>query len=1026
MIQSLRIATPAYALEPRLHITLLGPPQQSVHAAPLAIPRRQLRALLYRLAATRRPLPREQLCFLFWPDIPEAAARRNLTVLLNQLRQALPAPGIVVAQGDTLLLDPSHVHVDTVAFAEAGALAARRGELAPLAAAVDRYAGPFLDGFTLPASAEFDDWVAEERQHWERRYLDALATLADGYTAGGAYQLAIAAAQRALATDPLAEEMHRRLIALYAATGDQTAALRQFERCTQALARELGVGPLPETRAVYEAVRAGEAPLHATMHSARQRPAQLSVPAAPPASAAAQPSHRVALPAPTTPLIGRQGALATIAGLLADPALRLLTLTGPGGSGKTRLALQGAWHAAPRFADGAVFVALAALRDPALVPQAIAEACGLTDHSPAVLHAYLRERCLLLVLDNCEHLPAAGPAIAGLLAAAPGLRVLATSRAALGLHGEHTMPVPPLPLPDLARLPSLAALAGIPAVALLLARAQAASPSFALTSENAADLAAICVRLDGLPLALELAAARLKLLAPRELLARLDRWLALLIAGARDLPARQQTLRATIDWSYRLLSTAEQLWFERCSMFAGGWTLQAIEALAIRIHSPALVEEAESSLLDILAALVDKSLVQVHSTEQGEARFSMLETIREFAAERLHERGIADAAAQAHAEVYAALLADNDWNSPQWMAQLTPEHDNLRTMLRWHLGQPGHLAQLLHVAAKLGKFWYWSHHHTEGRWWFEQILAHSEGIRSEGRAGVLYHAALIEGALGNIPRALLLHEACVQLCEELDLPRQRTASLSAMGILLCRQGEFARATAALEAGLALTRQIGSPQSLCAQLINFGGVLVNEGREIQRAMVLYEEGLALARAHSLPVVEAMAQGALGMALALTGDYNQAVAQLDEALELQRGLQAAMPAIWLLQYRGLVAYMQEQFADARRYLLASLTAAADGGGTSAPTSLIGLAGVAAMQRQPERAARLLGASEALRETLKMILAPVEQPIHQRILVAIQAQLPEPALRAAWQAGRALTIQQAIAEASEGRAAPPPSYS
>jgi DNA-binding SARP family transcriptional activator len=240
----------------QLNITLLGPPQLSLLGTPLPLPRRQLRALLYRLAATLQPVSREQLCFLLWPDIPEAAARRNLTVLLNQLRQTLPA-GLMRTQRDSVRLDPGRVSVDTVAFAEASALAAQRAEIGPLAEAVQRYGGPFLHDFTLPTSAEFDAWVSQERQHWERRYLDALAMLVDRHAAGGAFPQAIAAAQSALAVDELAEDMHRHLIALYAASGDRASALRQFERCVLALERELGVSPLPETRAVYEAVRDG-------------------------------------------------------------------------------------------------------------------------------------------------------------------------------------------------------------------------------------------------------------------------------------------------------------------------------------------------------------------------------------------------------------------------------------------------------------------------------------------------------------------------------------------------------------------------------------------------------------------------------------------------------------------------------------------------------------------------------------------------------------------------------------------------
>ena len=291
-------------------------------------------------------------------------------------------------------------------------------------------------------------------------------------------------------------------------------------------------------------------------------------------------------PAALAPLLGRTEELVQASAMLIDPTVRLLTLRGPGGSGKTRLAQQIAWDVADLFADGAVFVPLAALRDEALVIQAIASMCELKQASAAALTDYLRAKHILLVLDNCEHLLAAGPDIAALLAAAPHLHILATSRTALNLQGEHTFFVPSLPLPDLAHLPPLQALATVPSVALLLARTQALNARFQFTTENAADLAAICVRLDGLPLAIELAAARLKLLAPRDLLRRLDHRLAVLTSGSRDLPDLQQTLRATIDWSYRLLATDQQIWFERCSVFVGGWTLAAAEGLHERLRWP--------------------------------------------------------------------------------------------------------------------------------------------------------------------------------------------------------------------------------------------------------------------------------------------------------------------------------------------------------------------------------------------------------------------------------------------------------
>lgn len=563
---------------PILHVALLGSPEARWAGNALLIPRRQTRALLYRLATDMRPASRDQLCALFWPDAPDAAARRSLTHLLTHLRRALPDPGLLQADGERIALDPARSISDTADLA--GVLADERPPLDALRRAAELLRSPFLAGFSLPGCPEFAAWADGERARWERLSRELLATLAERAAAEERFGEAIWAAQRGLELDELDEALHRRLIALYAALGDRTAVERQYERCVAALERELGAPPLPATRAAYLA--------------ARDHPPAL----------ADRPAARAQIAAPVDTLIGRDQDLATLRALLGRPDIRLLTLTGPGGVGKTRLARAIAAELADTYADGTVFTPLAPIQNPDLVPTAIAAACGLRDTSDrdALAHLLdvLRQRQALLVLDNMEHLIAAAPLVNVILAAAPGLRVIVTSRALLRLADEHVYLVPALPVADDPAGPA-------PAVELFLARAQAVAPGQRLGAGDRAAIATICARLDGLPLAIELAAARTRVLTPHALLARLGHRFELLVGGPRDRPARQQTLLATLDWSYHLLDRAERQALRRLAICVGGFSLELAEQMV-----------AAPGALELLERLADQS--PLYSTSQGSHR----------------------------------------------------------------------------------------------------------------------------------------------------------------------------------------------------------------------------------------------------------------------------------------------------------------------------------------------------------------------------------------------------------------------
>jgi len=1053
------------AIPAELRITLLGPPLVQYGQAPLALARRQTRALLYRLACETRAIPREQLCYLFWPDTPETTARRSLAHLLTHLRRALPDPDVIVTAHDQIGLDFTQVWSDSVVFKHLSSTSAPHGRSEALHRAIQLVQGPFLDGFSLPDAPEFEAWADQERHIWERRILDMLAALIDDDTARGAYADAIRAAQHYLTIDALAEEVHRQLIALYAATGDRSAALRQFEHCRMLLERELGVSPLPETQAMYDAVLAGQPVL-------RPRPEPASEPRLHTTSAVVttppdlRPPVSATLPALASSLIGREQELAAVCETLQRSDVRLLTLSGPGGAGKTRLGIEAAAQMRDRFAQGAVFVALAPLRAEELVVAAIAQALGVSETGDRSLMAgvqtALRDKQLLLVLDNFEHVAAAAPLVAELLAAAPDLKILITSRSPLRISGEHTFALPPLALPELANLPPADQLAQIESVALFLARVRTFDPTFQLTAANARQVAAICVRLDGLPLALELAAARMNILSPKMLFARLEHRLALLTDGPRDLAPRQRTLRATIDWSYTLLDLSAQLLLGRLAVFAGGWTLDAAEAVSSAIGPLA------ASMLDSLQALIDHQLIQRNAGADNEPRFTMLETIREYALEHLTERGEAATAQRAHAAYFCdwAERAERALHGPDqiaWLDQLDQEHANLRAALAWAL-EAGEADIAVRLSGALWWFWFVRGYASEGRRWLERVFDLVERIPAPAvaLARPLYGAGLLALFQGDYAaaRARLTANAEIwrplanptsagqqarrelantlvflalsahyqsdpafqsllaelePLLGTLDDPAMQALILfnSGRGALLQR-GDYRAARQPLEQCLRLFRAMGDAWYVAQAAIDLGLVALYEGN-FAEAQTSYDEGLALARALKDRALVALALNNLGELARTRGDYQQAAAIYAESLQLHQDLGGRSEVPRLLHNLGFVALHQGDVAQARSQFRQCLDQFEE---IHVPRGiaegLAGLAAVAVLGEEPERAARLWGAADALREMTGTPTWPPDQREHDRYQAIVRSQLDEPTFAAMWLAGRALSLEQALAEA------------
>jgi predicted ATPase/DNA-binding SARP family transcriptional activator len=935
-----------------LEMSLLGEFKLALNGEPIsAVNTPRLQALLTYLVLHRdAPESRQHIAFLFWPDSSEAQAQSNFRNLLLTLRRSFPdfEQFITVTRRSLQWREASPHTLDVAEFARAISEANRSAEaagygtggyddapdespaqpsggarepssrsqqghlVAALQKAAELYAGDLLPGC-------YEEWIMAPRERLRQQFLGSLEQLVRVLESMGDLNPAILYAQRLVRHDPLREENYRRLMRLHLANGDRAGVLSAYRDCQAVLKRELGVEPGQATAALLRQAEEQESAI-GRQESGTKQPQTSDSRLPTPDSRLPIPSN---LPAQTTTFVGREHDVLQLSGMLRRPELRLITLIGTPGTGKTRLATRVAagfasvaGGAAPLFPDGVFFVPLAAVSDPDMVEPSIAQALDVSEAGGRSLHdnllAFLAEKRLLLVLDNFEHLIPAAPLVAEFLAKSQGLKVLATSRAVLNLRGEHEYPVATLVVPgrDLPARPD--ELMQIESVALFIQRAAEVAPGFGLTRDNARPVGEICRRLEGLPLAIELAAARVKVLSPEAILSRLDRRLRLLVGGRADLPARQQALETAIAWSYNLLDDDEKALFRGLSIFAGGCSLQAIEEV--------LSANTGRGVLEMATSLLNKSLLVRVDAQGSEPRFSMLETLKEYGRERLEDKHEVEAVLRDHATHFASLAEESHSKlaGPEqiaWLQMIEQEHDNMRAALRWAC-EAGEAETALRLAGSLGRFWEHRGYLSEGRSWLERALGLDGTPSGAARpcALALYSCGILAVRQRDYRRAETLLEESAQLYRELGDKESLSNALNALAVLVADL-DYDRAVALHEENLALRRELGDKPGIATTLHNIGYLRMQQGRWDDADAVATEAHARFAEVGNISG-QAFSLYVLGMVAAGRENYPVARERLEDALAAFRQMSNNWMSAWALQSLGDVCFSSGDYRRANQ--------------------------------------------------------------------------------------------------------------
>jgi predicted ATPase/DNA-binding SARP family transcriptional activator len=956
---------------PGLEFRILGPLEvrRDGIVVPLggARPRALLAALLRN---SNRVVSTDRLIDELWAERPPRTARTALQGYIAQLRRALRdgSDQVLVTEASGYRLRVTSGHLDLDRFERLVEEARKLVETGDHGSACERFRdalslwrGPVLADLQCAASA------AGESEGVEELRLLVLGERIEAELAVGRDAELVGELRELVGAHPLRERFHGQLMLALYRSGRQAEALEAYRDARRVLVEELGIEPGPELRALERAILDHDPALRVA--ESGKSGSGSSVHVRPPALAASL--------IPLMPLIGREREIGELGELQQRADVRLLTLTGPGGIGKTRLALAVLDRFEKRFRDGGDAVLLAGVRDPELVVLAIARALGVDEHGsePILdrLERFLAGRELLLLLDNFEQVLDAAPVVARLLGRAPGLTMLVTSRALLHLSGEHVFVVPPLGLPDTTQIAVPDSLAESEAVSLFVQRATALQPSFTLDEDNARVVADICARVEGVPLALELAAARTRLLTPTMLLDRLGKRLPMLTGGARDLPARQQTLRATLDWSYELLDEPTRRLFARLSVFAGGFTEEAAIAVSGEVGGG-------DDLLDGLGALVDHSLLDHRAGAGGGERFGQLEIIREYALQQLDANGPAERVRRRHAEHFLALVerADDLLKGPQqavWLARLHSEQENLRAALDWALAADPPLA--LTLAGALRRFWLYGGHCREAERWLRRALATAgPPVPTVSYVRALLGVATVADEQGDYTRAAVAAEQALSLCRQVGDEKLLASCCNLRANQATELGDYEEARRGYKECAAIAQRLGDKWLLMLATNNLGYLALTE-HEYERAVDLCREGIAVAEhlgdRHQLSITWCN----LAQALLHTGREEEALPCLGEAVRNARAAGDRVTGMTCLAVAG-AAFM--------------------------------LAG------EIERSARLLAHVEILAADTGRTLETAERELQDRALAVIRERLSEPTVAAAWAEGRAMSLDQALAAVLE----------